>query len=147
VAPKIIKPKKPYSRGTTPTQARATDENLAGVEQLFKRISDDFRAGFGDTIPVESNPALEKALRKWELDAEQRMSETRLIAANVGNAARDFTVLSYPQKTYADLALAYLFPYHFWYSRSYAHWMQRIVTQPGVVAGYAKYRKTLEKIH
>ena len=147
VMPVTTKPKKPYSRGTTPTQARATEENLEGLEQLLTRIADDFEAGFGNTVPVESNPALEKALRNWELDAEEKISEARLIAANVGNAARDFTVLSYPQKTYADLALAYLYPYHFWYSRSYAHWMQRIVTQPGVVAAYAKYRKTLEKIH
>ncbi|MFA6271464.1 MAG: hypothetical protein WC657_09775, partial [Candidatus Paceibacterota bacterium] len=145
--PISIKPKKPYSRGTTPTQARATDENLEGLEQLLDRIVGDFEAGFGNTVPVESNPALEKALRKWELTAEERISEARLIAANVGNAARDFTVLSYPQKTYADLALAYLYPYHFWYSRSYAHWLQRIVTQPGTVAAYAKYRKMLEKIH
>jgi hypothetical protein len=56
-------------------------------------------------------------------------------------------MLSYPQKKYFDLALAYIYPYHYWYNRTYSNWLKRVATNPEVIAGYAKYKNTLGKIH
>ena len=69
------------------------------------------------------------------------------MAGQTANAARDFTLLNYQGKIYFDLALGYVFPYHFWYTRTYAHWLQRVASAPEVIAAYAKYRHLLEDIH
>ncbi len=69
------------------------------------------------------------------------------MAVNVANAAREFTLLSYPQKKNLDLVLGYIFPYQFWYNRTYQNWLRRIAESPHVIAGYAKYKDTLASIH
>jgi len=143
----LATPKPPYSPGAFPTKARTTAEGMQGLEKLIKQVSDGFERNWGKTQEVIGNPELNKALSDWRKVASRQTAEARLIAANVANAARDFTVLAYPNKTYLDLAAAYIFPYQFWYSRSYTHWMERIATDPQVIAAYARYKDTLSKIH
>ena len=93
------------------------------------------------------NEKLTSALKVWERDAKQKIAQARLVATKVGDFWRGRTMLSYPEKTYFDLALAYIYPYHFWYTRTYINWMKRIANNPEVIALYSKYREYLAKVH
>jgi hypothetical protein len=65
----------------------------------------------------------------------------------VAVSARDFVLHAYPAKRNFDLVLSYLYPFHFWYNRTYANWLRRIVQEPEVIAAYAKYKEYLSRIH
>jgi hypothetical protein len=140
------RPTRPYA-GNTPTASRVIQQQKKGIEQLFARIEQGMRDNWGQLEDVVLNRELNNALAAWQKEGVGKIATARLIAANVGDEARKFTLLSYPEKTYMDLALAYIYPYHFWYTRTYMNWMKRIVQNPQVIAGYAKYREALAKIH
>jgi hypothetical protein len=137
----------PLADGAVPSLSRALDENMEGVEDLFTRLEDRVRSDWGNLQTVTSNPQVERAIGEWANTAEGRVAEARLVAGQVANGARDFTLLNYQGRRYFDLALGYIYPYQFWYSRTYAHWLQRLGTAPEVIAAYAKYREYLESVH
>ena len=138
----------PLADGALPSHARAILENLPGFEQLMGRLENSIRSNWGMTRSVTSlGDEAETALKTWLKTADGRVAEARLLAESVGNAARDFTLLLYPEKRNIDLVLSYIYPYQFWYSRTYTNWLKRTVSNPQVLAAYARYRQTLEKIH
>lgn len=137
----------PMTPGSIPSFSRAVHEQLPGIRQLFTKIGDEVEGRWGQTQRVFGGPGIEAALGRWETDAVSRVAEARLVSGQVGNAMRDFTLLNYQGRRYVDLALGYIFPYQFWYSRTYAHWLQRLVSNPEIVAAYAKYRGYMETIH
>jgi hypothetical protein len=137
----------PPPNSGVPSHARALHEQMPGLEQLFNRLKQGVNENWGKVQPTVINRQIDAALAKYAKEANRRFAEARLIAAGVGNAARDFTLLSYPQKTGLDLALAYIYPYQFWYSRTYANWMKRLAYNPEVIAAYAKYKDYMAKIH
>lgn len=140
----ILKPQLAY--GQFPSHARAIDENMAGTEALFKRLNDGIEGIWGQSADI-GGVGNEVVFKAYLDDAAGRIAEARLMADGVSQAARDFTLLAYPAKTNIDLAMAYIYPYQFWYSRTYAHWLQRMTRQPYLISGYSRYRSTLEKIH
>ncbi|RLC83664.1 MAG: hypothetical protein DRJ03_16530 [Chloroflexi bacterium] len=83
----------------------------------------------------------------WGRAAHERMTEARLMAVGTANNARDFTMLSYPAKRNFDAVAAYIYPYSFWHSRTYAHWLKRVTQNPGMVAAYANYKEGMSKFH
>ena len=119
---------------------------MAGIEGIFKRLDEGIENVWGQSNPVRG-VGNEVAFKKYLADADSRITEARVMADAVGQAARDFTLLAYPAKKNIDLVMAYIYPYQFWYSRTYAHWMQRLARKPYLLSGYARYRATLEKIH
>jgi uncharacterized coiled-coil DUF342 family protein len=131
----------------TPSATRAQLEQLEEYKKLFNRLKKSLDENWGRTEAVAKSPELKAALGKWSKEAKKRIAETRLMASTVANATRDFTLLNYTDKRYFDLALAYIFPYHFWYTRTYANWMQRLAFNPKIVSGYAQYKEMLAKIH
>jgi hypothetical protein len=137
----------PPPNSAAPSYARALTEQMQGLEQLFNRLKQGVSENWGRVEPTVINRQIDAAIARYAKEANKRFSEARLIAAGVGNAARDFTLLSYPQKTGLDLALAYIYPYQFWYSRTYANWMKRLAYNPEVIAAYAKYKDYMAKIH
>src|SRR3990167_1696561 len=62
----------------------------------------------------------------WLPQAEERLGTSRFVAGQVGTAARDFALHNYGKRYGIDLLASYIFPYQFWYSRSYAKWMRRV---------------------
>jgi hypothetical protein len=102
---------------------------------------------WGQRAPIWMNREIEGALSRWTKEGRSRIAAARLLASNVANEARKFTLHSYAEKRNFDLALAYIYPYHFWYNRTYANWLKRIAYNPEVLAGYAKYKSALGKIH
>jgi hypothetical protein len=137
----------PPPNSAAPSYARALTEQMQGLEQLFNSLKQGVSENWGRVEPTVINRQIDAAIARYAKEANKRFSEARLIAAGVGNAARDFTLLSYPQKTGLDLALAYIYPYQFWYSRTYANWMKRLAYNPEVIAAYAKYKDYMAKIH
>ncbi len=102
------------------------------VEENFGR-----KQMFYDDVDISE---LEKILRR-------DVPMIRATSSRVAQEAATFTLLNYGEKTHLDLALAYLFPYHFWYGRTYYNWIQRLATDPHVLAAYAKYRDNMAAIH
>ena len=80
-------------------------------------------------------------------EAAPRIAEAKMIGLKAAEYWRDFALHFYGRKPHFDVALSYIMPYHFWYGRTYMNWMQRMVTDPHVIAAYAKYRNYMEKIH
>ena len=142
----VPRPPIPYAGGT-PTLARTMTEQLTGINDLRARVLNQLSGIWGQVEPVVIDANIDHAISGWAKTAEKNVAKARLIAANVADEARKFTLLSYPEKTYFDLALAYIYPYHFWYTRTYTNWLKRIVQTPEVLAGYAKYRDAMAKIH
>ena len=126
---------------------RAIVEQADGIEAMLGRLGDEIANRWDTYYPTISNNDIMRELKAFGKTANTRVSEARMIAQLVGNAARDFTLLNYGEKRYFDLALAYIMPYHFWYNRSYAHWLQRLAWNPEVIAGYAKYKDAMSKVH
>ena len=120
---------------------------MPGLEDLLNRIKQGVDTNYGRTAPDGIDPKIARAIEDWTKGAENGVAEARLLASTVADADRKFTMLSYPDKTYLDLALSFVYPYQFWYSRTYMNWIRRIAQSPEVLAGYAKYRDYLEKIH
>ena len=146
VAGKLPKLEVPYA-GNTPTPARILHESMPGLEDLLNRIKQGVDTNYGRTAPDGIDPKIARAIEDWTKGAENGVAEARLLASTVADADRKFTMLSYPDKTYLDLALSFVYPYQFWYSRTYMNWIRRIAQSPEVLVGYAKYRDYLEKIH
>jgi len=136
----------PYS-GATPTPPRVIHESMDGLNQLFDRLEAGLKDNWGATRPVVVNRGVEGAINKWAKGAEKGVGEARLLAAAVANEARNFTLLAYPEKRNFDLLLSYIYPFHFWYNRTYSNWMKRLVYNADIVNGYANYKEALSKIH
>jgi hypothetical protein len=136
-----------YMEGLPPTPGRGTVENLKGLTALKAKMEIALNERWGTTQKVVKNTGIESELKKWEELGTARVSQARLMAMNVAAEARNFTLLNYGGKRVSDLALGYIMPYSFWYTRTYANWLQRIVYNPEVIASYAKYKEALSKIH
>jgi hypothetical protein len=140
-------PVPPAAGMAPPSYARSLHEAMPELRKLFDRLRQGIDENWGKVEPAFTNRELEAELAKWTKEGVKRYSEAQLMAAGAGNAARDFTLLNYGQKTGLDLALSYIFPYQFWYSRTYANWMKRLAYNPEVIAAYAKYKDYMAKIH
>lgn len=131
----------------TPSLGRAMYNNLDGLKKLHARMNVMLNNAWGTTHEVASNPNIEAALVEWEKLATGRVAQARLIATQVADEARNFTLLAYGQKRVPDLMLSYVYPYSFWYTRTYMNWMKRIAYNPEVVSAYAEYKNMMGKIH
>jgi hypothetical protein len=137
----------PQPSGSAPFPHMAVAAQDDGVRKLLSEFSEIVTERWGDTEDVFINADIKKAINAWAKIGKVRMGEARTMARGIATAARDFTLLSYGEKRYFDLALAYVFPYQFWYSRTYAHWLQRLVYNPEIIAAYGKYREAMEILH
>ena len=134
----------------TPTPARMANKSAP----LIKSLVDDIKRHVldaEDTAPIAYGAAYTpdeiNALRKWSIEAQTKVNEARSIAGEIASAERDFGLHNYGKRYGFDLVAGLIFPYQFWYSRSYAKWMKRLVQNPNVLSGYLRYRRTLEKMH
>jgi hypothetical protein len=104
----VPKPVSPYA-GNTPTMARAIEQSTDGLRGLQDEILQGINDNWGKVQPQGWSKNLDNAMTAWEKGGVKGVAKARLIATDVANAARDFTMLSYPQKKYFDLALAYIY--------------------------------------
>jgi hypothetical protein len=135
----------PTTDGEAPTAARAIHDQMEDVGKIRAWIMDDITKNFGKKQVVDK--VAESALAKAEKELTQKLAENRLISSRVAQANRDFTLLNYGDKSYWDVALAYLMPFHFWYGGTYTNWMKRIGQNPAILAHYARYKENLATVH
>jgi hypothetical protein len=136
----------PYLDGQPPTLPRVYYEQQDKLFQLFDRTEQGLTNNWSKTEPFTPGDTL-RQMDDYFKASEPGIAKARLTAASVADAERDFALLNYNKKTYFDLAAAYIFPYHFWYNRTYGHWLRRLVYNPEVIAAYSKYRGYMEKTH
>jgi hypothetical protein len=135
----------PVTDGEAPTAARAIHDQMEDVGKMRAWMMDDITKNFGKKQVVDK--VTESALQKVEKELTQKLAENRLISSRVAQANRDFTLLNYGEKSYWDVALAYLYPFHFWYGGTYGNWMKRIGQNPAILAHYARYKENLATVH
>ncbi len=135
----------PAVDGEAPTASRAVFEQMDEVGRLRAWVMDDIAKNFGKKQLVDK--ASESALKLAEREITKKLAETRLISSRVAQANRDFTLLNYGNKSYFDMALAYLYPFHYWYRGTYTNWMKRIASNPAILGHYARYKETLGTVH
>lgn len=137
----------PYLQGSTPTLSRAHAENAAGTLDALNQLKRQMLENFGVKAFDEVSPNLTPNLLKIAKDAGDKIAEGRLIAQKVGEYWRDFALLPYGETTNLDHALSYIYPYQFWYSRSYSNWFKRLASDPQIVAAYAKQKDLMAQLH
>jgi hypothetical protein len=131
--------------GNIPDYAKVLRENYAGTKRMFDNIKSTIRSTYGKVEQV-SNLSKENAsaLNEWARLNESKMLDFRMRAMEHMKNVRDFALLDYAGgKKNIDLALAYMFPYQFWYSRSYANWTKRLVSNPAIINRYANFREKM----
>ena len=128
-----------------PTLARAIYDQKEDVTTMRKWMLDDIEKNFGKKQITDK--VGEQGLKTAERELRQKLAETRLVSSRVAQAQRDFTLLNYGEKSYWDTALAYLYPYHFWYKGTYKNWLKRLATNPAVLSHYNRYKENLGTLH
>lgn len=146
---KSTKPIPPYVGTTQPTVTRQLLENMkGGLRDVLESFKVKTLEKWGEKMPIDSKMTdeMEQGLSKWAAEMERRTVSNRAAAASVANETRNFILHDY-NKTYADKFASYFLMYHYWGSRTYAKWAERIADAPGVASAYAKWRGTMEKVH
>lgn len=149
VLKKITNPIPPYVEGTMPTVTRQLYENMkGGMRDVLESFKVKTLEKWGEKVPIDSRMTdeMEKGLAKWAAEMERRTISNRAAAASIANETRNFILHDY-NKTYADKFASYFLMYHYWGSRTYAKWIERVIDTPGVASAYAKWKSTMEKVH
>lgn len=133
--------------GNMPSMAKVLRENYAGTKRMFEAIKSGISNSYG-RIENVSNMTMDQAkrLENWSRLNETKMLDFRMRAMEHMKNVRDFALLDYAGgKKNIDLALAYIFPYQFWYSRSYTNWIKRLASNPAIINRYSNFRDKLEQ--
>jgi len=137
----------PYPDGATPSFARAHAENAQGWIEALQTTKEKMLENYGVMVPSNYTSEMAQAMKGFVKSAGDKMAEGRMIAQKAGQYWRDFALLPYGETTHLDHAMSYIFPYQFWYSRSYATWAKRLATDPQIVAAYAKLKDMMIGLH
>lgn len=143
------KPIPPYVEGSQPTVTRQLYENMKGG---LREAIEDFRNGtltkWGQTAPLETklNDLQEAQLTKWAAELNKRMTTNRAAVSAIADETRNFILHDY-NKTYGDGFASFFTMFHYWPSRTYMRWGERLADGPGWVANFAKLKAANEKIH
>ena len=149
VLQKRTKPIPPYVEGAQPTVTRQLYENMKGG---LREALEDFRnttlTKWGQSAPLETklDDLQEAQLTKWAAELNKRTTSNRAAVSAIADGTRDFILHDY-NRTYADGFASFFTMYHYWGSRTYMRWAERIADGPGWVANFAKLKATNEKIH
>jgi hypothetical protein len=140
-------PAPPYITGSTPTFARAHAETSEGALDALNQLKEKMLSTFGVKATDEFTPEMAEKMIAFSKDATNKVAEGRLVAQKVAEYWRDFALLPYGETTNLDHALSYIYPYQFWYSRSYASWAKRLASDPQIIAAYAKLKDNMALAH
>jgi hypothetical protein len=136
----------PFDDGT-PSAARFVHESMPARRTVLRRVRAGVQENWGKVEHHVMDPVTEARWKAYQPGLSQRRREAQMVAGEVAQRAGDFALHNYGVRYGADLLASYIFPYQFWYSRSYAKWMQRLAADPGLAAAYMDYREYLEKVH
>jgi hypothetical protein len=136
-----------YSGEGPPGRARQAYELRPKIRDMEEKFVNMAKDNWGKTAPVEKSKEAIENLQKVRKYAGRVVEESRQISGKVALNKRNFVLHDYGKKRNFDLALSYIMPYHFWYNRTYAAWLQRTVTHPGTMTAYLDYKDALQKMH
>tara|TARA_R110000824_G_scaffold160637_1_gene335531 strand:+ start:1686 stop:9761 length:8076 start_codon:yes stop_codon:yes gene_type:complete len=104
------------------------------------------RTFIGSTkAPLTSDDLLH--LADYAKQQKQRAAELQTIAAQKAKFDRDFTLLKYGDRRSIDTWLSHVYPFHYWYTRTYNNWLKRVALHPRMVSNYAKTRELRQDMH
>ena len=141
-------PLPPHVPGPVPSKARVLFESMDEFSASFKAHVDNIITDWGNTEPVRGNIAPEiRAKLEPLLDVTRsRMSHARNQAEIYAQKLSDFVLHDY-NKTYLDLAGAYLVPFHYWSTRTYMRGIENLMEMPQIGSTYAKFRQFQSELH
>ena len=132
--------------GAMPTPARATQVQMDGYKALFERAKTKYAEAWGTTQTITVGPK-DDAYADFFKVMRGRRQQAGAMVDKVATGIRDWALHDYRVKRRIDLAMAYLYPYWFWPSRTYSKWLGRVVMNPGIVSSYGHYRNYMEKVN
>lgn len=142
-----LRPLTPVVEESMPSLPRQLYEQMGMFNDDLDRWANKVVDAWDDTEKVFSNPQIDAFLNEVERVGAQRFTQAKAHATAVGVAERDFALHKYGDKTYMDVIAGFVYPYHYWYSRSTPKWIVRAIEEPAVIAAYGKHRRVLEGLH
>jgi hypothetical protein len=130
-----------------PTSAEGYHNSRKHIDELRQRIIRGVKENYGKTNDILLDEAQELAVTEYFKTASKQYNEMLFVMDKMGTEGRDFGLLDYANRRNFDLATGLIFPYQFWYGRTYKNWMERLIKNPSILASYGRYRGALEKIH
>jgi diguanylate cyclase (GGDEF)-like protein len=139
----------PTALGAPQTVFNGYNHSKSGYMEMYDRLTQQVMDEWGQkTKSASGTLANEQKLAEFvHGDLADKMETARAVSLKSAEYWRDFAMHSYGSKTYADLALSYVMPYHFWYDRTYLNWAKRLTTDPQIIAAYAKYKRLMENVN
>ncbi len=134
--------------GITPSPARVMHETQLAAEEGVRDLKALVRNNWEEFNTARRlTPVQDAAIDAWASRARTRATTARAEALGVATDFRDFALHNYGKRYGLDLVAQLIYPYQFWYSRTYAKWMQRVLKNPWIIAEYGRYRQSLEIRH
>ncbi len=111
------------------------EQALANLQQV-----PDYGAGMA--------PEVAQALEQWASQAGRiQLTEINAVATKTGEYFRHAALLNYSDRRVIDSLLSLIFPYHYWYTRSFKNWAELLLHRPQYMNWYVKSQDGLEKLN
>lgn len=118
-------------------QAKQTLEDLANAAP-----------GINWAAPEKLSPEDYERVMDWvKSELTPQLHETKLIANKAALNDRDFILFNYGDRRHFDNALAYIFPYHYWYTRAATNVPRMLMYKPGMMSAYLDYKDAVHQIN
>lgn len=125
----------------TPPVGHVNNETSQGMLDALDHVKKGMIERWGLKTAVNGDA---NAVKSLTANLTERMAFARSRAQIVAEKYRDFALLPYGERKNFDFALSLVYPYQFWYSRSYSNWMKRAFsTNPEIISRYANLKDAL----
>jgi hypothetical protein len=133
----------------TSSFGRAIWENRGGFRNMFADVEDYLRKNWGATENIKNvgDPTMLSRLDRAEKMLGNMVGTSRRVSQRIAEVTANFVLHDYGRKRNFDLFLAYIYPYSFWYTRTYTNWLNRLTHSPGTVQAYVGYKQALAEIN
>ncbi|RKY68947.1 MAG: hypothetical protein DRQ02_02620 [Candidatus Latescibacterota bacterium] len=131
----------------TPTRQAVAAISTKDTKKVLDELASAAPTWNWDDLPGMEEESL-AGVRKW-LDEEliPRFHETKVIANKAALGERDFVLYNYSDRRHFDNALSYLYPYHYWYSRTAMNVPRMLMYNPKVLARYLDYKDFVKQLN
>ena len=134
---------KEFLETLTPTRQAVAHISAADARQVLQDLGEAGQGLNWGAMPPLGDEATETITRWLDDILQPQMHETKALANQVALAERDFVLYNYQDRRHIDNALSYLYPYHYWYSRSAVNIPRMLLYNPKVLEGYLDYKEAV----
>ncbi len=129
-----------------PKQAIAHVSNKR-AKQILEDLA-NAAPGMNWVAPEGLSPEDYERVMDWVKDELMpQLHETKLLANKTALNDRDFILFNYGDRRHFDNALAYIFPYHYWYTRAATNVPRMLMYKPGMLSAYLDYKDAVRQIN